>query len=308
MTTTLRWLNHVSPAEEKVGSGFEPGGWRDRLLFGFMFRVVSAVVACLVPIGLLLVWGAINGWVLTQTMLSVFVVITSVLIVVGEWLRSSVYDTRVRKARRAKFRDTGKLDDALAATILVYGEPAFSYRAAKRVFDALVSSFLLTGLTPLLIMLPILIRLDSPGPVLFASRRIGFKGQVFRLYKFRTMHLYSEDSGRPEDQRITRVGAFLRRSSFDELPQLFNVLLGDLSLVGPRPSLAFADDPRDKTLDKSTDALSILYYAKPGITGLHLPGSDADVRLIGYLEKRSFLFDLKILLRTFSYILRRNAY
>jgi exopolysaccharide biosynthesis polyprenyl glycosylphosphotransferase len=128
-------------------------------------------------------------------------------------------------------------------------------RLVKRLFDLAVSALLLTVLSPLLLVIAVLIKFDSPGPVLFRQRRVGEGGRLFWMVKFRSMVEGAEDEeallrhnnedGRllfaktPGDCRITRLGRFLRRTSLDELPQLINVLKGDMSLVGPRPELSW---------------------------------------------------------------------
>jgi exopolysaccharide biosynthesis polyprenyl glycosylphosphotransferase len=141
------------------------------------------------------------------------------------------------------------------AIIIGLREPAIDGldRLIKRLFDLVVSSLLLIGLSPLLLVIAVLIKLDSPGPVLFPQRRVGEGGRLFWMLKFRsmiegaedkeTLLRYNNEHGRllfaktPGDSRITRLGCFLRRASLDELPQLINVLKGDMSLVGPRPEL-----------------------------------------------------------------------
>jgi exopolysaccharide biosynthesis polyprenyl glycosylphosphotransferase len=107
----------------------------------------------------------------------------------------------------------------------------------KRLFDLAMGSFLLIATSPLMLAAAIGVRLSGPGPIFFRQRRVGRQGRIFELYKFRTMEVNDESdtSWKPEDERITVVGRILRRTSIDELPQLFNVLRGDMSLVGPRP-------------------------------------------------------------------------
>ncbi|HUY99197.1 MAG TPA: sugar transferase, partial [Thermomicrobiaceae bacterium] len=117
-----------------------------------------------------------------------------------------------------------------------------AYRVSKRVLDVGVASLGLLVLSPLLLLLALLIRLDSPGPSLFVQSRVGQRGRLFPMLKFRTMAHGSRlrlvgPHKRPDDDRVTRVGRLLRRASLDELPQLLNVLVGQMSLVGPRPEL-----------------------------------------------------------------------
>ena len=200
-------------------------------------------------------------------------------------------------------------------------EVSIRYLIAKRLFDLAVCVLLLPVVLPLLILCALAIRLDSSGPIFIAQERTGRDGTPFRMLKFRTMvrnaaELKAElahlnvlpppDFKIPHDPRITRVGKFLRQTSLDELPQLLNVLWGDMSLVGPRPT-SFA--PTTYQL-WHTHRLEVT----PGITGLwqvkgrNLRTFDERLRLdIEYIEHRSFGFDLKILLQTVPSVLRRTG-
>jgi lipopolysaccharide/colanic/teichoic acid biosynthesis glycosyltransferase len=188
-------------------------------------------------------------------------------------------------------------------------------------FDLLVCLWLLPVVLPLLGLCALAIRLDSPGPVVIAQERTGKDGRRFRMYKFRTMVRNAEelktglahlnvlpppDFKIPNDPRITKVGRILRKTSIDELPQLLNVVRGEMSLVGPRPT-SFA--PATYSL-WHTHRLEV----SPGITGLwqikgrNLTTFDERLRLdIEYIEHRSFLFDLKILLLTVPTIFRGSG-
>lgn len=135
--------------------------------------------------------------------------------------------------------------------------------AAKRVLDILAASLGLIWLMPLLIVLALAVALDSPGPVLFRQVRVGQRGKLFNLFKFRTMQIGGEKGPLitvQGDARTTRVGIFLRRSKLDELPQLFNVLRGEMSLVGPRPEV-----PSFVNLYSDRDR-QIVLSARPGLT------------------------------------------
>ncbi len=173
----------------------------------------------------------------------------------------------------------------------------------KRSFDILVSGAALAVGWPVLLALGLAVRIDSPGPALHWSQRVGRNGRLFAMPKFRTMrtdtpnvatHLL-EDPGR----WVTRLGRFLRRSSLDELPQLWSVLVGDMSLVGPRPALFNQDDLVSLRVSAGIDRL------RPGLTGWaqvngrdELP-IDEKVRLDReYLTRMSFAFDLRILAAT----------
>jgi polysaccharide biosynthesis protein PslA len=166
-----------------------------------------------------------------------------------------------------------------------------------------------------LALIAVAIKLDSPGPVLFRQPRRGFGNRVFMVCKFRTMHTAAADLGAAQqtcrcDPRVTTVGHFLRRHSFDELPQLFNVLLGDMSLVGPRPH-ALATTAGGIALEEALDTYAARHRVKPGITGLAQVSGwrgelDTREKLTGrverdlwYIEHWSLLLDLKILARTF---------
>lgn len=135
----------------------------------------------------------------------------------------------------------------------------------KRVFDLVVSSIVLLLLSPIIGLIALSIRKDSPGPAIFRQQRAGKNGKAFTLYKFRTMYSdadpYETSPANQHDQRITRVGRFLRRTSLDEIPQFWNVLRGDMSLVGPRPEMPFI-------VEKYNRLQRYRLGIKPGITGL----------------------------------------
>jgi putative colanic acid biosynthesis UDP-glucose lipid carrier transferase len=165
------------------------------------------------------------------------------------------------------------------------------------------------------------IKLDSPGPVFFRQRRYGFNNDAIVVWKFRTMHHRPDDEtvvpqATRNDPRVTRVGRFLRRTSLDELPQIFNVLTGEMSLVGPRPHAVAHNEQYAKIID---DYLS-RHRVKPGITGwAQVNGLRGEtdtpekMRLrvqhdLYYIDNWSFLFDLKILALTPFAAINRNAY
>src|SRR4051794_27512691 len=138
----------------------------------------------------------------------------------------------------------------------------------KRTIDILGSGFGLLFLSPFLIGIALMIRLESPGPALFCQRRTGYRGREFKIYKFRSMRVAEDGDVIKQasrgDDRITALGAFLRQSSIDELPQLINVLKGDMSLVGPRPH-ALA---HDRYFGAAISEYEARFLVRPGITGL----------------------------------------
>lgn len=192
----------------------------------------------------------------------------------------------------------------------------------KRIFDLVGSVLLILVLSPVLLSVAALVRLDSPGPVLFKQDRVGARGQHFRMFKFRSMVVDAEarlESLRTQnegngvlfklraDPRITRAGGFLRRYSLDELPQLFNVLNGTMSLVGPRPPL-----PSEVELYQSHVHRRLM--VRPGLTGLwqvsgrSLLSWDDTVRLdLYYVENWSVAGDIAILLKTFRAVIARQG-
>ncbi|WP_298832092.1 sugar transferase [uncultured Piscinibacter sp.] len=197
---------------------------------------------------------------------------------------------------------------------------------AKRVFDLVVAGAGLLLLSPLLLLIALAIRLDSPGPVFFRQERVGRGGRRFRIHKFRTMRHGA--AGSPitigADARITRVGAFLRRAKLDELPQLIDVLAGAMSLVGPRPEVPryvamYPPALRDKVLSVRpgiTDPASIEYRdeserlaraADPEHEYVHVI-MPAKLRLAeAYVERASLATDLRVILRTLGVLLRRGG-
>lgn len=201
----------------------------------------------------------------------------------------------------------------------------YDYIWLKRLFDVVMSAFLLIFLSPWLLFISLLIYLDSPGPVLFRQIRVGKHGQLFVLWKFRSMHLDAEqqkatlliNNDMPDgilfkiklDPRITRAGRLLRKFSLDELPQLWNVLKGDMSLVGPRP-------PLPEEVQQYTPYQRQRLEVIPGITGLWQISGRSEIPFLQqveldlqYIATQSLGSDLKILLKTVPAVLTgRGAY
>ena len=191
----------------------------------------------------------------------------------------------------------------------------------KRVLDIIGASAALLLLLPLMLVTALAIKLDSPGPVLFRQCRSGFNAKRFRIFKFRTMTVMEDGASVSQatqhDPRVTRFGRVLRATSIDELPQLLNVLLGDMSLAGPRPHAVAHDDQYGKVLAD----YAYRHHVKPGITGwaqVHgCRGNTAEVALmrkrlemdLWYIGNWNLGLDVLILFRTFAEVLRhRNAY
>jgi lipopolysaccharide/colanic/teichoic acid biosynthesis glycosyltransferase len=196
----------------------------------------------------------------------------------------------------------------------------------KRVFDIVVAGFGLLLLSPLFVLLALSIRLDSPGPVFFRQQRVGRHGQPFRIHKFRTMRAGVAGAAITvgADPRITRVGAWLRRSKLDELPQLIDVLAGSMSLVGPRPELPhyvalYPEPTRAKVLSVRpgiTDLASIEYRdeseqlaraADPEHEYVHVV-MPRKLRLAeAYVEQASIALDVRLILRTLAAVWSRRT-
>ena len=197
------------------------------------------------------------------------------------------------------------------------------FKVIKRLFDIIVSFLGLLILSPLFLLLTILIKCDSKGPVFFIQKRVGRNGKKFGIFKFRTMRINAEEliaSFTPEqlkewkenfklknDPRITRVGKFLRNTSLDELPQLINIFIGNMSLVGPRPIV-------EEELEWYGEKKSVLLSVRPGLTGWWATNGRSEVSYpercdyeLYYVYNCSILLDIKILFKTFSAVFSRKG-
>jgi Undecaprenyl-phosphate glucose phosphotransferase len=193
-------------------------------------------------------------------------------------------------------------------------------RAIKRMVDIGLASTILVALSPLLLTAAAAVKIDGPGPVIFRQRRNGFNGRPFVIYKFRTMNVLEDGAVIPQakkrDARITTVGRLLRRSSIDELPQLFNVLKGDMSMVGPRPHALAHDDQYGALIAN----YAFRHHVKPGITGWAqvngFRGETAQIESmmerveadLWYINNWSLWLDLRIMITTCFEIVRGHAY
>jgi putative colanic acid biosynthesis UDP-glucose lipid carrier transferase len=217
-------------------------------------------------------------------------------------------------------REVGKI--AGLPVIRIMARPLDSAQIiVKRLEDVVVAGTALTFFGPLMLLAALAIKLDSPGPVFFRQGRHGFNNRPFQVLKFRTMHHTQEvisdlTQAQRNDSRVTRVGALLRKTSLDELPQLFNVLSGDMSIVGPRPH---AIEHNDKYAQQ-IDAYMTRHRIKPGITGwAQVNGLRGETGTLEKMRKRveydlfyvdnwSLKFDLKIMILTLGCFVDPNAY
>jgi exopolysaccharide biosynthesis polyprenyl glycosylphosphotransferase len=211
------------------------------------------------------------------------------------------------------FKRANRIADSLL--IDIFDRPLDGWRQfAKMCEDRVLSAILLLFVLPLICAVAVAVKLDSRGPVFFRQRRYGFGGCVFEAFKFRTMYVAQTDAlgaqlTRRNDPRITRVGRFLRRTSLDELPQLFNVLRGEMSLVGPRPH-PLAAKAADTLYHEAISHYALRHRVRPGITGwAQVNGWRGETETLVQLQKRveydlnyiehwSLWLDMRILMRT----------
>jgi len=188
------------------------------------------------------------------------------------------------------------------------------YVPIKRLLDIILSLLICILLSPVLLLTALAVKLDSEGSVIFRQKRIGLHGKVFEIYKFRSMYVNSEHTGSgvysgKNDARVTRVGRILRATSIDELPQVLNILKGDMSFIGPRPPLTYHPWP----YAEYTDEQRKMFRVRPGITGWAQINGRKTVEWnqrigynIWYVENISFLLDLKIFLLTFYKVVKNS--
>lgn len=189
------------------------------------------------------------------------------------------------------------------------------YRISKRFFDILLSVGMLIPVAPIMVITALVIKLDSAGPVLFKQQRVGKNGKDFTILKFRTMVVNAEKMGTgldsfANDRRVTKVGKFLRNTSLDELPQLFNILRGDMSFVGPRPPVTYHPYKyEDYPLEPKRR-----FEVKPGVTGYaqingrnELSWEEKFKYDLFYIQNKCFWLDLKIFVLTIFKVLKMEG-
>lgn len=197
------------------------------------------------------------------------------------------------------------------------------YKFTKRTFDLLSSTIALIILLPIFLILAILIRVDSKGPIIFGHKRIGKNGKIIKVYKFRSMVENADEVMRnftaeqkaefeknfklENDPRITKVGNFLRKTSLDELPQLLNIIMGNMSIVGPRPIV-------EKEVKKYGEYADKLFSVKPGLTGYWQANGRSDTTYeervqmdMFYIDNCSMLMDIKIIFKTFISVIKKEG-
>ncbi|RQR92542.1 MULTISPECIES: undecaprenyl-phosphate glucose phosphotransferase [unclassified Burkholderia] len=240
---------------------------------------------------------------------------TSAIVRVLDTFRHDLVDVRlVPDVSQLAMFDGAMVDLVGAPAINLVASP-LSPRALlqKAIFDRLFAAAVLVGTAPLLLAIALAVRLSSPGPVLFRQLRKGANGKAFAIYKFRTMHMHADADGgvrqaTPNDPRVTRIGAFLRRTSLDEMPQFINVLRGEMSVVGPRPHALEHDDLYHTIVDGYIHR----YRVKPGITGwAQINGLRGETDRIEKMQRRveadlhylrnwSFALDMRIVAATIT--------
>lgn len=268
-------------------------------VFGLAYRVLTALVGVVTGGLVVTAIGAVQGWQWNRTLLIIYGALTTLTIFVGEALYSAAYARRVRRSRLREAREAIELliqSSYVPEQLWPHVVPMSGAQLrVRRVMDVVVAVAGLIALAPMLVLVTALIKLDSPGNAVVSKRRLGYQGRPIRLLVFRT----SVDV--PDEQRLTRVGRWLVRTALDQLPQLMNVLRGDLSLVGPAPGVS---ERQDAVLNLP------LFLARPGMTGPwavspHPMSPEEYLHVhLAYVQNWSLRRDLGILLQTVAAALR----
>ncbi|WP_417268664.1 sugar transferase [Celeribacter baekdonensis] len=325
-----------SSRPSRLGGRFKKPNYIEGPSLGLLYRVVVSILSAVSSFVLLWFLGALSGWEIHIWTLVISAFPAVILTYLGETVRSALFE-RMRISNDEFFEIEVKEKKVLVDNIELglssrdrtrkstsgYADremqPKGLYvRFGKRIFDLIFIVLVLPILLPTICLLAILIRMDG-GPAFFTVQRIGRNGRRFKVFKLRTMHVDAEEHLRvlleadpalghhwqtfqtlPNDPRISRLGRFLRATSLDELPQIFNVMMGDMSIVGPRPLM-----PPLQTL-YGMYADPNFTNVKPGISGLWQVQSSVDSSIetrakadMEYASKCSFLFDLRIVFKTF---------
>jgi lipopolysaccharide/colanic/teichoic acid biosynthesis glycosyltransferase len=278
----------------------------DGVVFGFLFRFIAAFAAVVIPGAILVLFGFFNGWQLTNGLLVFFGVAISSIILIGEHLRSQVYERISSRPSTRDLNDPSRRQTENSENRLSLDHPDFESVSkpgmVKRAFDVVFATLALALIFPLTVLIAALIKMESAGPMVFRQIRRGPDGQPFGIYKFRTML---------PDRQMTQSGDFLRRTRFENLPQLLNVLRGDMSLVGQRPRL----DMRSE-YDKRLAIYPRLRPFKSGITGWaqihgHPGETPTDLQEIEYdvwyMENWSMWLDISIILNALGLLVTRRV-
>ncbi len=187
------------------------------------------------------------------------------------------------------------------------------YKFVKRTFDIIFAFIGLVTTSPILVITAVAIKVESTGPIIFKQDRLGLHGQIFQIYKFRSMCVDAEKGGVYEkkgDSRVTRVGKFIRKTSIDELPQFLNILKGEMSLIGPRPALTYHPWP----YREYTEPQKQMFQVRPGVTGWAQVNGRKDVEWprrielnVEYVNNMSLYLDLLIFIRTVVKVIKMEG-
>lgn len=281
------------------------------IIFGYLFRLLAAIVVVIINVFILLILGSISEWIFTSTMLGFQIMFIGISVLLTEHFRSRVYERVFSDDRNEKsppLTASDVLDDSFVLRLQPKDHPMF-----RRLLDITFSGISMILLLPHFLILIVLIKMDSVGPIFFKSRRIGKKGKEFYLILFRTLSplTFGTDHPAEVDIQVTRAGSFLRKTALDRLPTLWNVFIGDLSIVGPRPLNSYQ-------LNTLSEEYKLAYSQNsPGmvsIGGLLNISRTRELQLadllkidIGYHTNSSMWSDTKLVFKSMIYLLTGSA-